>query len=226
MGAASRGEQPRTRRPGLSIGLYRISLHRPSAVALATSPTCPDASLDIKVIPSLRGILCQVNASEIPVSTSMAISTPLTRNGPDRLTCGLNRLTRLFPPDQCPASDDDPVGAWGAGTRPLRSGRRESSRSSAVVHLRSYHADHGRQLQVGGREAEPGAGIRQEGRASMMLTRAVGPISMTVCSPASRRVASLRPRFAGLTALTPAARTVPAGPARQPGTLSQEGPEI
>ncbi len=51
----------------------------------------------------------------------------------------------------------------------------------------------------------------------MMLTRAVGPISMTVCSPASRRVASLRPRFAGLTALTPAARTVPGGPARQPG---------
>ena len=31
-------------------------------------------------------------------------------------------------------------------------------------------AHHGRQLQVGGREAEPGAGIRQEGRASMMLT--------------------------------------------------------
>ena len=41
----------------------------------------------------------------------------------------------------------------------------------------------------------------------MMLTLAVRPISMTVCSPASRRVASLRPRFAGLTALTPAART-------------------
>ena len=28
---------------------------------------------------------------------------------------------------------------------------------------------------------------------------------------------SLRPRFAGLTALTPAARTVPGEPARQPG---------
>ncbi len=51
----------------------------------------------------------------------------------------------------------------------------------------------------------------------MMLTRAVGLISMTVCSPASRRVASLRPRFAGLTALTPAARTVPGEPARQTG---------
>ena len=59
----------------------------------------------------------------------------------------------------------------------------------------------------------------------MMLTRAVGPISMTVCSPASRRVASLRPRFAGLTALTPAARTVLAGPARQPGDAQQEGPK-
>ena len=58
----------------------------------------------------------------------------------------------------------------------------------------------------------------------MMLTRAVGPISMTVCSPASRRGASLRPRFAGVTALTPAARTVPAGPARQPGTLRLESP--
>ena len=51
----------------------------------------------------------------------------------------------------------------------------------------------------------------------MMLTRAVGLISMTVCSPASRRVATRRPRFAGLTALTPAARTVPGEPARQPG---------
>ena len=59
----------------------------------------------------------------------------------------------------------------------------------------------------------------------MMLTRAVGPISMTVCSPASRRVAALRPRFAGLTALTPAARTVLAGPARQPGDAQQEGPK-
>ena len=39
-------------------------------------------------------------------------------------------------------------------------------------------------------------------------TRAVGPISMTACSPASSRVATLRPRSAGLTALTPAARTV------------------
>ena len=85
-------------------------------------------------------------------------------------------------------------------------------------------ADHRRQLQVGGCEAEPGAGIRQEGsplmpsgRAPRMpnavdhrasMTRAVGPISMTACSPASRRVATLRPRSAGLTALTPAARTV------------------
>ena len=60
----------------------------------------------------------------------------------------------------------------------------------------------------------------------MMLTRAVGPISMTVCSPASRRVASLRPRFAGLTALTPAARTVLSGPARQPGKAQPGGPEI
>ncbi len=32
--------------------------------------------------------------------------------------------------------------------------------------------------------------------------------SVRVCSPASRRVASLRPRFAGLTALTPAPRTL------------------
>ena len=36
---------------------------------------------------------------------------------------------------------------------------------------------------------------------------------------------SLRPRFAGLTALTPAARTVLAGPARQPGDAQQEGPK-
>ena len=33
-------------------------------------------------------------------------------------------------------------------------------------------------------------------------------LHMTVCSPPSRRVAALRPRCAGLTALTPAARTV------------------
>ena len=60
----------------------------------------------------------------------------------------------------------------------------------------------------------------------MMLTRAVGLISMTVCSPASRRVASLRPRFAGLMALTPAARTVQASPPDSPGTLRQGGPRI
>ena len=59
----------------------------------------------------------------------------------------------------------------------------------------------------------------------MMPTRAVGPSSMTVCSPPSRRVASRRPRCAGLTALTPAARTVPGNPARQPETISQEGSE-
>ena len=82
----------------------------------------------------------------------------------------------------------------------------------------------GGSFRLAGREAEPGAGIRQEGRVSMMLTRAVGPISMTVCSPPSRRVASLHPRFAGLTALTPAARTVLA-PARQPGDAQQEGPK-
>ena len=39
-------------------------------------------------------------------------------------------------------------------------------------------------------------------------TRPVGHHSMTVCSPLSRRGATHRPRFAGLTALTPAARTV------------------
>jgi len=60
----------------------------------------------------------------------------------------------------------------------------------------------------------------------MMLTRAVGLISMTVCSPASRRVATRRPRFAGLTALTPAARTVQASPPDSPGTLRQGGPRI
>ena len=59
----------------------------------------------------------------------------------------------------------------------------------------------------------------------MMLTLAVGPISMTVCSPASRRVASLRPRFAGLTALTPAARTVLAGLPDSRGTL-RGGPRM
>ena len=60
-------------------------------------------------------------------------------------------------------------------------------------------------------------------------TRAVGPISMTVCSPASRRVATLRPRSAGLTAaLTPAARTVTgrACPTAQEHFFSQEGPEL
>ena len=60
-----------------------------------------------------------------------------------------------------------------------------------------------------------------------MLTRAVGLISMTECSPASRRVASLRPRFAGLTALTPAARTVPGKILHDsPGALRQGGPRI
>ena len=54
-----------------------------------------------------------------------------------------------------------------------------------------------RQLPVGGRETEPRAGIRQEGRPSLMPTRAVGPISMTVCSPTSRRVRFAPPPLRG-----------------------------
>ena len=57
----------------------------------------------------------------------------------------------------------------------------------------------------------------------MMLTHAVESISMTVCSPPSRRFASPRPGFAGLTALTPAGRTVLADPARQPGNARTGG---
>ena len=49
---------------------------------------------------------------------------------------------------------------------------------------------------------------RIKDRMSRSTTRTVGPLSLTVCSPPSRRVAALRPRCAGLTALTPAARTV------------------
>ena len=49
---------------------------------------------------------------------------------------------------------------------------------------------------------------RIEDTMSRSTTRTVGPLSLTVCSPPSRRVAALRPRYAGLTALTPAARTV------------------
>ena len=49
---------------------------------------------------------------------------------------------------------------------------------------------------------------RIEDTMSRSTTRTVGPLSLTVCSPPSRRVAALRPRCAGLTALTPAARTV------------------
>ena len=49
---------------------------------------------------------------------------------------------------------------------------------------------------------------RIENTMSRSTTRTVGPLSLTVCSPPSRRVAALRPRYAGLTALTPAARTV------------------
>ena len=49
---------------------------------------------------------------------------------------------------------------------------------------------------------------RIEDTMSRSTTRTVGPLTLTVCSPPSRRVAALRPRCAGLTALTPAARTV------------------
>ena len=90
---------------------------------------------------------------------------------------------------------------------------------------RDRHADHGWHLQLGGREADPSAGSRQEW-ASMMPPCAVGLISRTVCSSASTRVASLRHRFVALTALTPPARTVLAGRARQPGEAQPQGPEI
>ena len=67
-------------------------------------------------------------------------------------------------------------------------------------------------------------GLRFQAAARASMTRAVGPISMTACSPASSRVATLRPRSAGLTALTPAARTVTGRAC--PTAFSQEGPEL
>ena len=60
---------------------------------------------------------------------------------------------------------------------------------------------------VGEREHPPNSGLvptaRCCGRWRHRQTN-----SVRVCSPASRRVATLRPRFAGLTALTPAPRTL------------------
>ena len=62
-------------------------------------------------------------------------------------------------------------------------------------------------LIVGEREHPPDSGLvptaRYCGRRRHRQTN-----SVRVCSPASRRVAALRPRFAGLTALTPAPRTL------------------
>ena len=131
---------------------------------------------------------------------------------------------------RCPSSDDDRVGVWDAGTSQTPSGRRESSGSSASAHLRSYHfrpreaatgwrpPSRTRRGRRARREHVDGAGScriesnetldRIEDRMSRSTTRTVGPLSLTVCSPPSRRVAALRPRCAGLTALTPAARTV------------------
>ena len=56
-------------------------------------------------------------------------------------------------------------------------------------------------------------------------TRSVGPASVTVCSPASRRVAARRPRYAGLRPLTPAPRTVTGNLARQPENHSSRKEE-
>ena len=126
-------------------------------------------------------------------------------------------------PDRLGGRQPD-MGADARGTRrPL--GRRPPRLADAgppprsptgIVHHATVLQTTGGSYRLAGCEAEPGADIRQEGsplmppgRAPRMpnavdhrasMTRAVGPISMTVCSPASRRVATLHPRSAGLPA--------------------------
>ena len=86
-----------------------------------------------------------------------------------------------------------------------------------VVHHATVLPDLGQQLQAAGREAEPGTrppersepvdaesvlvestGILNGVDHRTSTTRTVGPASVTVCSPASRRAAARRPRCAGL----------------------------
>ena len=73
-----------------------------------------------------------------------------------------------------------------------------------------------------------GGGAPVAARTRASLTRAVGPISMTACSPASSRVATLRLRSAGADGLdTGCAHGHRQSLPDRPGTLcSQEGPEF
>ena len=76
-----------------------------------------------------------------------------------------------------------------------------------VVLLRDMLAAVERSLAVGEREELKETGLRSTARCCGHRRHRQAN-SVRVCSPASRRVASLRPRSAGLTALTPAPRTL------------------
>ena len=117
------------------------------------------------------------------------------RQGPGRRAVGF--ISQRYERRSLVVTTNLPLVRWFRGL-PRPDGGRRGHRPGRPP--RDGAADRGRQLPVGGREAEPATGIRQEGRASMMPARAVGPISMTVRSPASRPGGSLHPRFAGLMA--------------------------
>ena len=95
--------------------------------------------------------------------------------------------------------------------QPTHTGWRQAQQWRSVVttlepaRLRNIY--HALAQGVGEREHPPNSGLvptaRCCGRRRHRQTN-----SVRVCSPASRRVAALRPRFAGLTALTPAPRTL------------------
>ena len=84
--------------------------------------------------------------------------------------------------------------------------QRAQDRSNRIVSVLAFDARN-LLLSVGEREHPPNSGLvttaRCCGRRRHRQTN-----SVRVCSPASRRVAAPRPRFAGLTALTPAPRTL------------------
>ena len=82
-------------------------------------------------------------------------------------------------------------------TRPLR-------RAVATLSLRQLHHV---PVPVREREQPPNSGLVSTAR-GCGRRRHRQPNSVRVCSPASRRLATLGPRYAGLTALTPAPRTL------------------
>jgi hypothetical protein len=122
-----------------------------------------------------------------------------------------NRLRRTSPSRcagryLCSASDVSERGARGSAAVPAPAPRTVKGNSCPTAE-KQYFNEGGHRLTVAEREEPTETGLGSTARCCGRRRHRQAN-SVRVCSPTSRRVASLRPRSAGLTALTPAPRTL------------------